>query len=579
MLIRLVIQNYRCYENHEIELKEETIAIGKNNAGKSTLIEALRLISIITQRYQRLNFYPAPRWTNLHRSYLGVSPSIKNIKYLFEGDFYRYGEPPAKITAYFSNNLKIELYVGENGQLFAVLYDAFGKQIKNKPKAISANFPVINILPQISPLLLEEDPLSVEYVLSNLSSALASHHFRNQIDCLFNDYYKKFKRLAEDSWPGVRINKFDRIDRLTDKKPHLYIIEDDFVSEIGRMGHGIQVWMQIMWFLARMSSDSIIILDEPDVYLHADLQRKLIRMLRNRYKQIIITTHSTEIISEIEPESILIVDKKRKSSVFATTFTTLNKAINMMGSIHNIALSRLWSSKKMLIVEGKDVAILKRIQEVIDPRNNDPIDLIPNIPIGGWGGWSYAVGSKLLLKNAGDDTIKVYCIFDSDYHTKKEIADRYTDAKAMGVNLHVWNKKEIENYLIVPSAICRMIAAEKTNTAIIDETIVKDVLDIIIDKLKDNVIDCIATEIHNKNKKLSVKTANIRARTLVAKKWRNKIDIVSGKEVLKRLNEWAESKYGASFSVNKLAKELRQDEIDNELREVITGIKDCSTSF
>ncbi len=47
-----------------------------------------------------------------------------------------------------------------------------------------------------------------------------------------------------------------------------------------------------MWFVARTRGYATVILDEPDVYMHADLQRKLIRLLRNRYPQIVIAaTH------------------------------------------------------------------------------------------------------------------------------------------------------------------------------------------------------------------------------------------------------------------------------------------------
>lgn len=38
--------NYKCFEDATIPLREITIAVGKNNAGKSTMIEGLRLIAL-----------------------------------------------------------------------------------------------------------------------------------------------------------------------------------------------------------------------------------------------------------------------------------------------------------------------------------------------------------------------------------------------------------------------------------------------------------------------------------------------------------------------------------------------------
>ena len=46
-----------------------------------------------------------------------------------------------------------------------------------------------------------------------------------------------------------------------------------------------------------------MILDEPDVYMHPDLQRSLVKIVKNRFKQVIIASHSVEILSEVNPEN------------------------------------------------------------------------------------------------------------------------------------------------------------------------------------------------------------------------------------------------------------------------------------
>ena len=45
MLKFLHLEDYRCFKDTKLEFKDLTIAVGKNNAGKSTIIEALRIIS------------------------------------------------------------------------------------------------------------------------------------------------------------------------------------------------------------------------------------------------------------------------------------------------------------------------------------------------------------------------------------------------------------------------------------------------------------------------------------------------------------------------------------------------------
>ena len=93
--------------------------------------------------------------------------------------------------------------------------------------------------------------------------------------------------------------------------------------------------------------------------MHADLQRKLIRYVRARYSQVIITTHSTEIMSEVSPDNIIIVDKARSESMTSDSLPAVQKVIDSMGSAHNVHLTRLWKAKRFLLVEGKDLRFYK----------------------------------------------------------------------------------------------------------------------------------------------------------------------------------------------------------------------------
>ena len=45
---------------------------------------------------------------------------------------------------------------------------------------------------------------------------------------------------------------------------------------------------------------SLFLIDEPDIYLHSELQRQLLMLLRNLGPDILIATHSTEMITESE---------------------------------------------------------------------------------------------------------------------------------------------------------------------------------------------------------------------------------------------------------------------------------------
>ena len=46
MIKQISITNFRCYEQSTITFNGTSILVGRNNAGKSTMIEALKIISL-----------------------------------------------------------------------------------------------------------------------------------------------------------------------------------------------------------------------------------------------------------------------------------------------------------------------------------------------------------------------------------------------------------------------------------------------------------------------------------------------------------------------------------------------------
>lgn len=573
MIKEIIIENYRGYRKHTIEFTDLNIVVGKNNAGKTTLIEALRLISLVTKRYKKSAYQNVPKWLHIAKVNSGISISLNRIDFSYKNIFHSYSEPPSIIQASFNNGTKIIIYFGGEQKFHVVLFDNESK-ICNKENVKRLELPILNILPQISPLLAEENVLNEDYVKLNIDSQTSSRHFRNQLG-YFSEYYEKFKNLIETTWDGIKLLEYNKGDKLYQESPYLLIQEEAFTTEIGNMGHGLQMWMQTIWFLAKCQSDSTVILDEPDVYMHADLQRKLIRFLRSEFSQVIIATHSIEIMSEVEPENIVIIDKKKLKSSFASDFNAVQKALLTIGSIHNIGLARLWSANKLIIVEGKDIDILKRIQNILFPKSNQPFDTIPNISIGGWGGWNRAIGSKLMLKNAGEENIVTYCILDSDYHTTEEILEKKEQAKKNNISLKIWKRKEIENYLIIPTAIKRIIEKNSNFKIEINEIEIK--IENLIDSLKDEYADLLMDKIHTEARKsgksIEPSTAKKEANEILKIDWKNKYDIVSGKTLLKMISNWTNDEFNVNINSNKLTQELTITEIPIELKQVVTKIE------
>jgi predicted ATPase len=575
MLKELKLENFRGFANHTIPFKPLNVIVGSNNAGKSSVVEALRITSFAVNRFKSLTYRRAPEWLDISGNY-GVSPSLKNAEINFDSICNQYNnDQPTIITANFIEGSSVTTYLNREAKVHSVIKSPKGKIISSRGEALKLDLPSVNILPQVGPLQRDEFILDVDYVKNAIGSALSPMHFRNQLN-IFKEYFPEFQHVVANTWAGVMIQQLIINGQLPKALLSLQVRNENFVAEVASMGHGLQMWLQVIWFLTLFSKSDIIILDEPDVYMHADLQKRLIRIVKNKFPQVILTTHSIEIMSEVEPDDILIIDKSTRKSSFANNIPAVQRVIESTGSFQNVNLTRLWKAKKFLLVEGEDLKYLKTIQNKVFPHSPVPIDSIPNMSIGGWSGWNYAIGSSMLLINSLKEKLVIYCILDSDYHSEDEIQKRYEEAKNKEIELHILSRKEIENYFIVPEAIQRLIIKRSKGEYTPSTTKIKGRLNKISSLLKNDVTDCIANEILQKNKQLGLQNANRKAREIVSEvemREGNLLNIISGKEIITRMSKWAQSNFSVSFSPTALLAELNKSEINDEILSVIKAIE------
>jgi hypothetical protein len=262
------------------------------------------------------------------------------------------------------------------------------------------------------------------------------------------------------------------------------------------------------------------------------------------------------------------VDKDRSQAKFATDMPELQRVVNSIGGVHNLQLTRFASAHKCLFVEGDDLVLLKRIHNTLFPDSQHPIDAVANISIGGWSGWKSVIGSRWLVGQTGVE-LATYCLLDSDYHLKEEIEDRIKEAKYNEIRLHVWKRKELENYLLVPETLQRLIlklSRKKKNLPGTQR--VRDVMIEIAEGMKQDLIDSFAQEFKLAQPKLAVPNWNRSARNLVERSWSSfegKMSIVGGKCMLAELNKWSQAELAVSFTNARLAAELTREEINSDV--------------
>lgn len=101
-------------------------------------------------------------------------------------------------------------------------------------------------------------------------------------------------------------------------------------------------------------------------------------------------------------------------------------------------------------------------------------------------------------------------------------------------------------------------------------------MDKISDRMRSGVIEAIADHVQYQERKLTVKGALRKAEDQVAVAWQTvegRRALVPGKDLLRALSKWSDSTFGVRFTPVTVAKALRSDEVDDEIRRVLTAIE------
>jgi len=580
ILKSLYLNNYRGFREHTINFKKQTVIVGKNNAGKSTIIEALRLVAFVSKKFSTAHFINCPDWLkrdysiNLGLRVKGISPDIKSLINHYDSIFYYYreDEQPIYIKAIFEDDSYIEIYLGKEENIYALIYNYTGELITNNSSARIQALDKISILPQIGPLAEEEKILTEAYVKRSEDYALSSLHFRNQIKYKM-ELFPKFKEYMEKYSDNIIIEELDAGDNMpTIDKLNLFVQNEHFTVEIGRLGNGFQMWSQIIWFLTKSNMSDTIILDEPDVYLHADLQRKLYKLLISINKQFIIATHSIEIISASAPENILLVDKTKTESKYIEDTLNLQYIIEQLGSSHNLEMTKLSQCNKCIFIEGNDFEYLNAFYNILYNGNTNDLRDIPKFAIGGRAELPSAKNIAKFLNENFENNIECYCLIDKDYFIDEDIEQIYSSNDTTNLNLHIWNSKEIENYLINPNVISKICNSK--NVPITEDRIITKIEEFFQDDYSDLLscyVDSIFKSSHNP------KNATKQATEYILNNSTNieqKIAICRGKIILGKIKNWLQNDYGICFNNIDLIKHFSKNDIDIEIQMILENIKD-----
>ncbi|EDQ6205877.1 AAA family ATPase [Salmonella enterica subsp. enterica] len=574
--------NFKALEDYSISMNDINILVGPNNSGKSTIISAFRVLQAALKIANTRSAGMVPSYTGGNA--WGHRIPENSIPISLENVHTNYSQENTKIEFRLSNaNRLIILFPPDGGCILNI--DAQGKPVKT-PTAFKKSFPIfVQVVPVLGPFEQEEIIVTDETVKRSLGTPRASRHFRNY-------WYKNqegfdsYKNLLEKTWPGMTI-QLPELTSILEKRLVMFYSENRNAREIFWAGFGFQIWCQLLTHLARANEFSLTVIDEPEVYLHPDVQRQLLAILRDIDVDVLLATHSTEILGEADPTEILLVDKRKRSAKRLRDVEGVQEALDSIGSIQNITLTQLARTKKILFVEGLgDYKIIRRFAKTIGLQELFSGSEITAFESGGFSSWERVKALAWGLQNTLGADIRIGAVYDRDYWCDAQITETEQELRN---NLHfayIHKRKEIENYLLVPCVLNRVLEkyvnernSRSEITIELDESI-EDILYMLTANLRiDSQSQYVGKYIeYMKKSGSSLDQATLTADAIRAfeEKWNNldtRLMIVSGKQTLKELRNYISTKWSVTLTEIRIIDEFAECEIPQDMRELIARLE------
>ena len=372
---------------------------------------------------------------------------------------------------------------------------------------------------------------------------------------------------------------------INDEKLTMFCSENRIDREIYWAGFGFQVWCQLLTHLCRAHEANIVVIDEPEIYLHPDVQRQLLGILRSLNTDVLLATHSVEIMAEADPSEILLIDKRKRSAQRLKDIEGIQQALETLGSTQNVTLTQLARTKKIIFVEGiSDYKLIRRFSRHFGyDELASGNDLTP-FESGGFASWDKVKALSWGLSKTLNANIPIVAIYDRDYFCDEYILKINQELSRELQIAHIHQRKEIENYLLVPSVLERVLdKAIKERERRSQITIEKQegILDILFRITEQEKTSFQSQYIAKRNEFLrstGKDSATITSETInrFEEKWMNldsRMEIVSGKQILRMLRDEVQRLYSVNLTDIKIVDEFTLHEIPSDLSRLIQKLE------
>ncbi len=308
---------YKTLRDQRLDLGAMNVLTGQNNAGKSTALSGLRLLDVALRHagHRSPDTLPTPDGRRLAYTIptADLAVSLENV----HSDLT---ETDSSVDITLSDGAQLRLWFPQDGGM--VFYVRDGAAIPRTPSAFRSRFPFeIIAVPVLGPLEHDEPHVQRETVRNGLSTHRASRHFRN-----FWRYHPEgfaaFAALVTQTWPGMELGPPELAMGPKGGVLHMFCAEERRSRELYWCGFGFQIWCQLLTHISRASSKTVLVVDEPETYLHPRVQRALLGILRGTGAQVVVATHAAALIADAKRGEVVEIAREAPTARRYTTVGT-----------------------------------------------------------------------------------------------------------------------------------------------------------------------------------------------------------------------------------------------------------------
>jgi len=568
-------RNFKAFQTFSVRLAAMNVMVGPNNCGKSTVIGAFRALAVGLRRAASRSADLVTVGGGARRGHIlaedAIPISLENVH-------TDYSEEDTYVLFHLSNGNALRLLFPRDRGVF-LLPETPG-HVPRTPSQFRAAFPVsVAVVPVLGPVEHDEDLVQEETVRRELSTHRASRHFRSYWH-YFGEGFDEFADLVRKTWPDMDILPPERPDYLA-RKISMFCLENRISRELFWSGFGFQIWCQLLTHIARSKNDTLIVVDEPEIYLHPDVQRQLLDVLGEAWPDVLLATHSAEVIAEADPSEILLIDKAAHSAKRLADAAGVQQALDVVGSAHNIALTRLARDRRVVFVENDtDFAIIRRFAKVLGfPELATGSGLTP-LRSEGFGSWERIGSVGWGIERTLGSPLRIAVVYDRDFFPDEQIEAMVQSLSQHIPLVHVHARKEIENYLLSPFVVQRALErvvrdrCRRDGHAMPELRPAEELLDAVSDNLRTSVTSQYAARRAEFLRSSGVDQATVYQQVAdrIERLWGDidqRMTVVPGKTVLAALRSTVRELYSVNLSERALVDAHTAANVPEDLRDLI----------